>query len=118
MSGKKSRNKGACAEREAAKVLGDILGIPMSRSAMNGVESADDIIGWDGVHVEVKRRSSIAAARFMGQSKEDSAPFQIPTVMMREDRGEWLLMCRVDDLMKLAERVAKVQGRPVYPTEA
>lgn len=108
-----SRQKGARIEREAAKAV-TAIGIEMERGARNGVPGADDCVGWPGVHVEVKGRKKIAAMDFMRQSVRD-AKGNLPVVVMREDRGEFVLMVRLSDLPALCERYAKATGRPVYP---
>lgn len=111
-----SRNKGARIEREAAKALAAVTGLPHERGARNGVPGADDCVGWPGVHEEVKGRKKIAALRWLDQSIADAGD-DLPIVVMKEDRGEFVLMVRLSDLPRLAERYAKATGKPVYPSE-
>lgn len=111
-----SRQKGAGHEREVARELTATLGIAAERGARNGVPGADDVIGMPGVHVECKRRKGIAALRWLEQSIDDAGD-GIPIVVMREDRGENVVMVRLADLVRLAEAVAGMTGRPVYPAE-
>lgn len=109
-----SRNKGASYEREVGHKLTDLLGLDCERGARNGVEGADDVIGWPGVHCECKRRKAIAAIAWLKQSERDAGD-DLPIVIMRQDRDSDVLMVRLNDLPRLCERYAKAQGRPTYP---
>lgn len=109
-----SRAKGCRYELELSKSLAALLGLEMERGARNGVPGADDVIGWPGVHIEAKRRKGIAALAWLKQSVKDCKG-DVPIVVMREDRGEDVLMIRLEDLPRLCERVANATGRPVYP---
>lgn len=111
-----SRQKGAGHEREVSRELNETLGLETERGARNGVFGADDVIGMPGVHVECKRRKGIAALRWLEQSIRDSGD-DIPIVVMREDRGKNIVMVQLADLVRLAEAVAGMTGRPVYPAE-
>lgn len=109
-----SRQKGASGEREAAKAIAAVVGLDIKRSARNGVQGADDVIGWPGVHMEIKRRSKIAALRLLDQSIQDAGS-DLPIVVMREDRGKWVLMVELKDLPRLCGQYATAQGVPTYP---
>lgn len=110
----KSRRKGARHEREVAKEINKLLGTKAERGACNGKQGADDVVGLPGAHVECKRRKGIACLRWLEQSERD-ADQVIPIVVMREDRGDNVLMVKLSNLMRLAEMVAASTGRPVYP---
>jgi hypothetical protein len=56
-------------------------------------------------HTEVKVRKSIAACRYYDQALRDQKPGTVPMVLMREDRGEWMIMLRLEDLPDLIEAV-------------
>ena len=109
-----SRQKGARHEREVAAEIRDLLGLATTRGARIGVEGGEDVMGWPGVRVECKRRKSIAALAFLQQAIDDAGD-DLPLVVMRQDRGENVVMLRLADLPRLAERVAAATGRPVYP---
>lgn len=98
-----SRAKGARLEREAAQALRDALGLQAVRSARNGVPGAADVMVPGGLHVEVKGRRSIGAARFLDQALADKKPEDVPLVLMREDRGDWLVLLPLADVRRLLE---------------
>jgi len=107
MSGLKSRNKGKQGEREAAELLRS-MGINARRSQQfsGQGETADLITDLEGLHVEVKRYARIGATKYMHQAKEDAGN-GLPIVIMREDRGEWLIMLEATKLTELARLVSE-----------
>jgi Holliday junction resolvase len=112
-----SRNKGKAGEREAVKAIAQHLGIDTRRTAQVDGGLSADIIGWDGVHIEVKRRKRIAALEFLRQAERDTGG-GVPIAVMREDGDtEWAVMVRLADLPALCERYAAIEGKPVYPSK-
>ena len=111
MSGAYQRTKGAGGEREAAKAIAAHLGLPMERGARNGIPGAPDLIGWPDVHVEVKRRTAITAARWLDQAIGDASAHDgcRPVVVMREDRGEWMVLMRLEDLPDIAQDLVEMK---------
>ena len=107
MSGRASRNKGKVGEREAARVLGELLGTEMRRAQQfaGGVESAD-IIGVPGLHVEVKRVERLNLSSAINQSVSD-AGCNCPIVMHRTNRQPWLVSLRMQDLVRLSRIILK-----------
>ena len=101
--GKMQRDKGKRGEREVVAILKE-LGWPEARRARQSDGAIDpDVAGCDPLWIEVKRRKLIAACRFMDQAEGDASAKKIPTTFMREDGGEWYVMCRSDDLLRLSE---------------
>ena len=102
MGGKASRNKGKVGEREAAKVLSELLGIEVRRAQQfaGGVDSAD-IIGVPGLHVEVKRVERLRLYSAVEQSVNDGG-INCPIVMHRTNKQPWLVSLRVSDLVRLS----------------
>lgn len=107
MSGRRSRQKGARGEREAAAVLGEVTGHEWRRSASQAQAGArepdvvSDAIPGEGPEVKRGKRVSLWAA--LRQATEDSAQHgRIPWVLAREDRGEWVVLVRLSDLRALA----------------
>lgn len=94
--GRASRNKGKVGEREAVKQCIEHWGADPDkcrRSAQVDGGLTSDIVGaLPGFHVEVKRRKSIGALRFMDQAREDVGETELPLVLMRED-GDPLWFC-------------------------
>lgn len=101
--GKMQREKGKRGEREVVAIL-QKLGWPQARRARQSDGAVDpDVAGCDPLWIEVKRRKQIAACRFMDQAEGDASAKKIPTTFMREDGGEWYVMCKSDDLLRLSE---------------
>lgn len=91
MSGAGNRRKGAQGERELASLLPGARKI--SRSGYTGPD-----LEWRDRHVEVKRRKSGTGFRMIISWLQDAQ-----MVMMREDRGEWIVAMRLDELLDLLE---------------
>ena len=108
MGGKASRNKGKVGEREAAKVLSELLGIEVRRAQQfaGGVDSAD-IIGVPGLHVEVKRVEKLRLYSAMEQSVNDGG-INCPIVMHRTNNHPWLVSLQVGDLVRLSRIITDV----------
>ena len=104
------RQKGKAGEREFAKVLRE-LGFDARRSQQYSGEggTADLVTSIPNLHVEVKRRTKIGAARFMDQAERDWLDSDIPLIAMREDGGEWLVVIKAKDLTAVAR---KIRGIP------
>lgn len=112
MPGSRSRNKGASAEREAAVALSLATGRNVRRSARNGVDGSADLVGLPGVHVEVKRRATIACEAWMRQAEESAVKEDggIPMLLMRCDRGEWMACVRLDHLRAMVALLSETGG--------
>jgi len=102
---KSQRTKGAAGERELANLLSDALGLKVTRNLGQARDSGHDI-DLPGFSVEVKRRKRVALlyeAMEQAQSGEGT-----PTVMLRADGKEWLVVMKLPDWIKLArEEIAK-----------
>jgi hypothetical protein len=100
-----SKRKGKAGELDAARAVLQHLGLELRRTAQVDGKLSADLIGWEGVHVECKRRASIAALNHLRQAESD-AKGEVPIVLMREDGDtEWVVMLRLSDLPELARRV-------------
>lgn len=99
--GKASRNKGASAERELAKLLSEMWGYDVHRGKVFYHES--DIVGLNGIHMEVKRVERLNILTAMKQAIEEAKKRKdgLPTVFHRRDRGEWLVTMRLTDWIDL-----------------
>lgn len=90
--GAKSKRKGKKGELEAVHFLGE-HGIFARRGVQYaGAEGAPDVIGPEGVHIEVKRYSKMTRGLLdaaLDQSERDARTKEVPIVMWREDRGRW-----------------------------
>lgn len=87
--GKAQRDKGAQGERELAKILND-HGINAHRGYVQFKQS--DLVGVDGIHVEVKRQETAKIWEWVAQAKKEAIKRLdgIPVVFFRRNRSEWL----------------------------
>jgi hypothetical protein len=73
------------------------------------------------LHFEVKLRKSLAVYDFIEQAIKDSKGKKVPAVVMRRDRGEWLLMMRLSDtpsfIQSLTAAQQEQQGSMMHLTE-
>lgn len=104
--GRASREKGKRGEREVAEILRQ-MGLAARRSQQySGSEGTADLVtSLAGTHWEVKRYSRIAACRFMDQAEEDALVNDVPVVALREDRSAWMVMVKLSDLPRLAQKI-------------
>lgn len=111
------RAKGAVGEREWAAYLRDRYGCSRARrAAQNGVTGGRDVEnGIPATNAEVKRVERLNLAAAMTQAIVDSEPGEVAYVAHRRNRGEWLVTLRAEDLMRMAERLASIEGKPIYP---
>ncbi len=104
---KAQRDKGKRGEREVVAIMKD-WGFAEARRARQSDGAVDpDVAGCEPLWLEVKRRKSIAACRFMDQSVSDAKPDTLPVVVMREDAGEWIVCVRVADCPAFVAALAK-----------
>lgn len=98
MPGKKSRNKGARAELEFAKLVGGAK-VPLS-GASGGEFSNDVLIPHQGktIKVEVKRRASGFKTAYDWILDERENP---DVVAYRADRQPWIVMMTLDKFKEL-----------------
>ena len=109
--GRSSREKGKRGEREFVHAL-RALGIDARRTQQFSGKAGDADVdsSLEGIHWEVKRRTSIAATRFLEQADADRKETQSPVVAMREDRGPWMILLKLDDLETLARTLVDALG--------
>jgi hypothetical protein len=115
----KSRAKGAAGELEACEVLARI-GLDCRRTVQYcGRGGTADIVceGAPGLHIEVKRTERLNPYAFLDQAIRDSgASRRTPIVVCRSSYKPWLIVCRVQDLPRIAEEYAS--ARTVSPPVA
>lgn len=115
--GKAQRDKGKRGEREVVGIMRG-LGFAAARRARQSDGAVDpDVAGCPDLWIEVKRRKNIAAARYMDQAVGDAKEKGIPTVFLREDGGQWMVMIRADDVPAFAAEIVSRSGeRTKHPT--
>lgn len=89
--GKASREKGKRGERELAKILND-YGYNTRRGQQFSAAMGDaDVVGLQGIHIEVKRVEKLNIHEAMEQSRRDARPNEMPAVFHRKNGGSWLV---------------------------
>lgn len=103
----RSRDKGARAEREAAKVWAELLGCEARRGQQfsGGTESPDVVTSMENVHLEVKRTERGNPYLWVAQAVRDAGP-KLPIVLHRRNGQEWLAIVRLADVPRLAKEIA------------
>lgn len=112
--GKKSRDKGARGEREAALALEKVTGLPWKRGhgqTRSGADCSDvEPDGWkSSLWVEVKRGKQPPIRSALKQADEARAPHNTSVVLSRADRGDWLLTLKLEDLWSLYEELEEMK---------
>ena len=98
-----SRRKGAEGERELANKLKD-YGYSCRRGQQYcGANGDADVVGLDGIHIEVKRVERLNLYDAVDQARRDSLPFstQLPAVFHRKNNCEWLVTMTLPDWIEL-----------------
>lgn len=110
---KKSRDKGKRGEREAAKILSELLGITAVRGVQfQGSPDSPDVSGLEdmGVHPEIKRDEttvSLAMYKALQQALDDSGETgRVPFVMSRRNGRQWVIALHASDLLEFCKRIA------------
>ncbi len=98
-----SREKGKRGERDAARVLTDVLGIPFNRSQQfKGAPDSADLAGPARLAVEVKYRERLNVRKAYEVAWEECSPDEIPLLMHRKKLSNWLVTLEAKDLGRLA----------------
>lgn len=95
-----SREKGCKGERELAKILRDYGYMARRGQQYSGANGDADVVGITGVHIECKRVERLNIHDAMNQAVRDARDGEIPVVMHRKNRTEWLVTMRLEDWMK------------------
>lgn len=106
-----SKQKGKRGELELANALKE-YGFDCRRTAQyNGKETGSlaDVVGLDGIHVEVKRVESGLKKidDFIGQAIRDCQGGEMPAVFHRRNRSPWLVTMTLEDWIELYKRGAQ-----------
>ena len=84
-----SRQKGARGEREIAKILRQ-RGYDARRGQQYcGANGDADVVGLDGVHIEVKRVEALNIDSAVSQATKDAREDEIPVVFHRKNNAHW-----------------------------
>ena len=96
-----SREKGKAGEREFAALCRK-HGFKNARRGQqyNGLDG-QDVVGLDGIHIEVKRVERLNIEQALQQAERDKKEGEIPIVAHRRNREEWKVTMRAEDWFKL-----------------
>lgn len=96
-----SRNKGKRGELELANLLKS-YGYETRRGVQySGINGDADVVGLPGIHIECKRVEKLNIETAMEQSNRDARFGEMPAVMHRKDRKQWLVTMPLVDWMEL-----------------
>jgi len=102
----RSLREGKRGELEAAKVLKK-LGIDAKRSAQYcGHHGTGDLTVDCPIHFEVKRQERLNVYEAINQAVRDSCG-KVPAVLWRRNRCDWILILRVDDVLRFVKAMMK-----------
>lgn len=95
-----SNRKGKDGEREVATIL-KRRGFPARRGVQyHGSPDSPDVIGIDGVHIEVKRVEALNIDQALEQSARDAGS-DIPTVFHRRNGKKWKVTMYLSDWLEI-----------------
>ena len=99
--GKMSREKGKRAEREVAELLRQ-AGYPARRGVQYaGGNDSPDVVGLDGIHLEVKRTETLRLWPAVEQALQDRKPGDLATVWHRANGRPWVVILPAADFLSL-----------------
>ena len=100
--GKSSQRKGADGERELTALLRQ-NGYNVERGGSETYGEIPDIVGLEGVHIEVKRVEQLNISKAMDQAVRDSTRFHdgAPTVFHRRNNEGWLVTMRLGNWLNM-----------------
>jgi Holliday junction resolvase len=105
-----SRTKGKRAELEIASILRG-YGYEARRTAQycGNTGEASDVVGVDGLHIEVKRREQFSDEPSLQQAERDARKGEIPVVFYRRSREKWKATMRMDMFMLIWNELTDLQ---------
>jgi Holliday junction resolvase len=104
----RSRDKGAAAEREVARILRE-HGFDGARRGQQfcGADGSADVVGLPGVHIECKRTEALRLWDALAQAKSDAREGEVPVVAHRPSRRPWVVILSLEDFLGLYGRAER-----------
>ena len=97
-----SKQKGKKGELELVHKLKDYgYNCRRTNQFCGNTGQADDVIGLDYIHIEVKRVEKLNVDEAIEQAKRDVKDNKFPTVFHRKNRKDWLVTMKLEDWIKL-----------------
>lgn len=100
--GRASRTKGAVGERELARTI-RAHGFACERTGRNGITSEDVTHDIPGVHLEAKRRETLAIPAWIRQAETDAPAGRVPVVAFRQSRQPWRVVVSLEEFLRLKQ---------------
>lgn len=86
----------------------EALGVAARRGQQfSGLEGQDIVTDLDGVHFEVKRTERLNLYKAMTQATLDAGTDDVPVVLHRKNKEQWVAIVPLTQLKTLAERIVK-----------
>ena len=98
-----SREKGKVGEREIANILKELGYAARRGQQFCGSNGDADVVGLEGIHLEVKRVEKLNIENAMAQSRSDAKADELPVVIHRKNRKPWLVTMDCSDWIKIYE---------------
>lgn len=121
-TGKSAQRKGSQGERELAAALTSLLGAECRKGSSPFLPGiiAPDVLGVDGLHIEVKRRGRFSIPAAVRQSARDAHGNDVPIVAHRPNRSPWMITVELNHLPALAAAIMAIlaQGPRRTPQDA
>lgn len=95
-----SREKGKAGELELARILREYGYAARRGQQFSGLNGDADVIGIPGIHIECKRVERLNIHEAMQQSVRDAKNDEVPVIMHRKNRTEWLVTQRLEEWIK------------------
>jgi len=99
--GSSQRDKGKRGERELARVLRDHGYAGRRGQQYSGTTGEADVVGLPHVHIECKRVENLRLWPSLEQARSDARDDELPVVMHRPNRREWVVVQPLEDWLKL-----------------
>lgn len=100
--GKASRTKGARGEREVAAIF-KAAGFDCHRTPNSGgLMFPGDLIGLEGVHVEVKRAERLCIPQWLKQARDEAPAGTLPALCFRQSHSEWHVVVPLKAFVRMA----------------
>lgn len=103
-----SRAKGAAGERELAAELNRLFGTKARRGQQYSGIEGQDVVGFEGIHVESKRVQQLNLHNAMEQAVRDSKGQKVPAVFHRKNHKPWLVTIQLDDLQRFVREMQAI----------
>lgn len=104
MSRINSKQKGKRGELELSSKLKEYGYNTMRSVQYCGANGDADVIGLEGIHIEVKRVERLNIYDAISQAKADKRENELGAVFHRKDRSEWLVTMTLEEWIELYKK--------------